>query len=73
MMRALRTIVAAALLGVAVPVLLGLATPPALAQEEAPTPPPQNWSFGGIFGGLDLAAAQRGFRSIPRSAPTVTR
>ena len=33
-----------------------------MAQEEAPTPPPQNWSFNGIFGALDLAAAQRGFQ-----------
>ncbi len=35
---------------------------PALAQEaEAPTPPPQHWSFDGVFGTYDLAAAQRGF------------
>jgi len=34
----------------------------ALAQEEAPTPPHQQWSFDGIFGTYDLAAAQRGFQ-----------
>ncbi|MBN8905216.1 MAG: cytochrome c1, partial [Rhodospirillales bacterium] len=27
-----------------------------------PTPPPQNWSFNGIFGSYDLAAAQRGLQ-----------
>ena len=32
------------------------------AQEEAPTPPAQHWSFDGPFGSLDLAAAQRGFQ-----------
>jgi len=62
-MRAVRNLVAAALLSVfAIPALLGGFAVPALAQEEAPTPPPQNWSFSGIFGGLDLAAAQRGFQ-----------
>jgi len=35
---------------------------PALAQEEAPSPPHQAWSFEGIFGTYDLAAAQRGFQ-----------
>ena len=35
---------------------------PAWAQAEAPTPPPQRWSFDGPFGGFDLAAAQRGFQ-----------
>ena len=35
---------------------------PALAQEEAPTPPSQHWSFQGPFGSLDLASAQRGFQ-----------
>jgi ubiquinol-cytochrome c reductase cytochrome c1 subunit len=39
----------------------GAAAAPALAQE-APTPPAQHWSFDGPFGGLDLAAAQRGFQ-----------
>lgn len=55
-MRALKTLAAAALL-----VTAALAAP-AFAQEEAPTLPSQNWSFSGIFGGLDLAAAQRGFQ-----------
>lgn len=56
-MRTLKGLLAAA-------VLLGAAAiaAPAVAQEEAPTPPPQNWSFSGIFGGLDLAAAQRGLQ-----------
>jgi ubiquinol-cytochrome c reductase cytochrome c1 subunit len=53
-MRALRSIVAGLLLA-------GLATA-AVAQEEAPTPPPQHWSFDGLFGTYDLAAAQRGFQ-----------
>jgi ubiquinol-cytochrome c reductase cytochrome c1 subunit len=36
---------------------------PACAQEsEAPTPPKQKWSFSGLFGAYDLAAAQRGFQ-----------
>ena len=39
-----------------------LAAAPALAQDEAPTPPAQNWSFDGLFGTYDLAAAQRGFQ-----------
>lgn len=55
-MRAFKGVLAAALLGAAA------LTAPAVAQEEAPTPPAQNWSFGGVFGGLDLAAAQRGFQ-----------
>ena len=45
--------------------LLVLAVParsPAMAQEEVPTPPSQNWSFDGLFGTFDLAAAQRGFQ-----------
>ncbi len=38
-----------------------MVTAPALAQEqEAPLLTPK-WSFDGVFGGLDLAAAQRGF------------
>ena len=32
----------------------------ARAQEEAPTPPHQQWSFYGVFGTYDRAAAQRG-------------
>jgi ubiquinol-cytochrome c reductase cytochrome c1 subunit len=40
-----------------------LAVGPARAQEaEAPTPPAQKWSFSGLFGAYDLAAAQRGFQ-----------
>jgi ubiquinol-cytochrome c reductase cytochrome c1 subunit len=42
-------------------VAVGLFTALAVAQE-APTPPKQNWSFDGIFGTPDLAAAQRGFQ-----------
>ena len=39
-----------------------VAAGPARAQEtEAPTPPAQKWSFSGLFGAYDLAAAQRGF------------
>ena len=33
----------------------------AAAQESVP-PPKQEWSFGGVFGTYDLAAAQRGFQ-----------
>ena len=33
----------------------------AQAQEEAPTPPHQEWSFDGVFGTYDRAALQRGF------------
>ena len=38
-----------------------LCVTPAAAQD-APVPPAQNWSFNGIFGTPDLAAAQRGFQ-----------
>ncbi len=41
--------------------LLALAAGPAFAQEEAPTPPAQKWSFDGIFGTYDRASLQRGF------------
>src|SRR6267154_3864521 len=34
----------------------------ARAQEEAPTPPRQHWSFNGVFGTYDRAALQRGFQ-----------
>jgi ubiquinol-cytochrome c reductase cytochrome c1 subunit len=34
----------------------------ARAQEEAPTPPHQQWSFDGVFGTYDPAALQRGFQ-----------
>ncbi len=53
----MRATVAAAILG------LGISGEPpgASAQEEVP-PPKQIWSFGGLFGAYDLAAAQRGFQ-----------
>ena len=34
----------------------------ARAQEEAPPPPHQEWSFQGVFGTYDQAALQRGFQ-----------
>jgi ubiquinol-cytochrome c reductase cytochrome c1 subunit len=34
----------------------------ARAQEEAPSPPHQQWSFEGVFGTYDPAALQRGFQ-----------
>jgi len=34
----------------------------AAAQEEAPAPPHQSWSFDGVFGTYDRAALQRGFQ-----------
>ena len=42
--------------------LLAASLTPASAQEEAPTPPAQNWSFDGPFGTFDRASAQRGFQ-----------
>jgi ubiquinol-cytochrome c reductase cytochrome c1 subunit len=39
-----------------------LAVSPALAQEDAPTPPKQQWSWQGPFGTYDLTDAQRGFQ-----------
>ena len=41
--------------------IAGLAGP-ARAQEEAPTPPHQEWSFEGVLGTYDQAAMQRGFQ-----------
>src|SRR5258708_4741506 len=32
------------------------------AEEETPHPPHQQWSFEGVFGTYDRAAAQRGFQ-----------
>ncbi len=32
------------------------------AEEEAPAPPRQHWSFNGVFGTYDRAALQRGFQ-----------
>ncbi len=55
-MRPLRTVLAGLL-------MVGLASAPALAQDEEMPPLPNiNWSFNGIFGTFDLAAAQRGFQ-----------
>jgi ubiquinol-cytochrome c reductase cytochrome c1 subunit len=51
-MRALRSFLVGTLLA-------GLSAAPLMAQE-APTPPPQHWSFNRLFGTFDLAAAQRG-------------
>src|SRR6266568_8821761 len=34
----------------------------ARAEEEAPAPPRQHWSFNGVFGTYDRAALQRGFQ-----------
>ena len=55
MMRALRSFLFALACGL-------LAAGPALAQDAAMPPlPNEQWSFSGLFGGLDQAAAQRGF------------
>lgn len=54
-MRALRSLLFAALFGL-------VAAAPALAQDAGTPPlPNEQWSFSGLFGGLDEAAAQRGF------------
>ena len=50
----LRSLIAAAAIA-----LLGAV--PAFAQEQEPPLPQVNWSFNGLFGGFDLASAQRGF------------
>lgn len=42
--------------------LLGGGAGTAQAQEEAPAPPRQEWSFNGVFGTYDRAALQRGFQ-----------
>jgi ubiquinol-cytochrome c reductase cytochrome c1 subunit len=55
-MRALRSLVA----GVALAAMAAAA--PAMAADEVPHPPSQNWSFNSLFGTFDLAAAQRGFQ-----------
>jgi ubiquinol-cytochrome c reductase cytochrome c1 subunit len=54
-MRPLRSLLAAAGL------MAAAAAAPATAQE-VPEPPQQKWSFDGLFGAYDLAAAQRGFQ-----------
>ncbi len=42
--------------------LLALTGGAALAEEAAPHPPHQQWSFDGVFGTFDRAALQRGFQ-----------
>jgi ubiquinol-cytochrome c reductase cytochrome c1 subunit len=56
----LRSLAAAALVA-ALPMLGGI-TAPAQAEEGAPEPPHQQWSFSGVFGTYDRAALQRGFQ-----------
>ncbi len=51
-MRALRVAV--------IGVMFGIFAAPAIAQEMPPLPRP-GWSFSGLFGSYDVAAAQRGF------------
>jgi ubiquinol-cytochrome c reductase cytochrome c1 subunit len=64
MMRTPRSILAA--LAAAALVVAGLLALPhgitGAAAQDAPVPPKQVWSFDGIFGTPDLAAAQRGFQ-----------
>lgn len=57
-MRALQALSLVLGVALAVPAL----TAPALAATEAPKPPSLSWSFDGIFGTFDRAAAQRGFQ-----------
>ena len=52
-----RTIIALTLAG-----LLAAVAAPAIAQEHAPQPPRQKWSFSGPFGKFDQAQLQRGFK-----------
>jgi ubiquinol-cytochrome c reductase cytochrome c1 subunit len=54
-MRILRTLALAATVALAAPVA-------AQAAGKGPTPPAQNWSFGGLFGTFDRASLQRGFQ-----------
>jgi ubiquinol-cytochrome c reductase cytochrome c1 subunit len=42
--------------------MLALAPAAARADDEAPSPPRQQWSFDGVFGTYDRAAMQRGFQ-----------
>src|SRR5882724_5477012 len=51
----------AARLALAAALILGFAGI-ARAEEEAPSPPRQVWSFNGVFGTYDRAALQRGFQ-----------
>ena len=55
-MRALRSLLAGAALGVIASVS------PVGASEDVPHPPEQHWHSSGIFGTIDVAAAQRGFQ-----------
>jgi ubiquinol-cytochrome c reductase cytochrome c1 subunit len=55
MMRTLRTTVLAAAVALALPFA-------AAEAAEAPKPPAQTWSFGGLFGTFDRASTQRGFQ-----------
>jgi ubiquinol-cytochrome c reductase cytochrome c1 subunit len=57
MRRAVLALIAAAALSLAPALING-----ARAQEEAPRPPHQQWSFEGVFGTYDRAALQRGFQ-----------
>ena len=51
------------LAGAAAGIMIGLGLgPPAQAAEEALAPIDRSWSFGGLFGSYDRAAAQRGLQ-----------
>jgi ubiquinol-cytochrome c reductase cytochrome c1 subunit len=50
------------LLALAVAVVVACMSAAPVAAQDTPEPPSQNWSFDGIFGTPDLAAAQRGFQ-----------
>ncbi|MEM7445620.1 MAG: cytochrome c1 [Pseudomonadota bacterium] len=56
-MRVIKNSIAAALATIVFGALM-----PALAAEEAPTPPAQDWSFNGVFGTFDRASSQRGLQ-----------
>ena len=51
------TVLAMAVAGIAI-----MAAPAAHAAGDAPKPPRQDWSFSGMFGTFDRAAAQRGLQ-----------
>jgi ubiquinol-cytochrome c reductase cytochrome c1 subunit len=57
-----RTVISAALAALFAAALATCLTTGARAEDEAPPLPSETWSFSGAFGGLDLAAAQRGFQ-----------
>ena len=50
------------LLLVALALIASALAPLAAYAEATPSPPHQEWSFNGIFGTYDRAAAQRGFQ-----------